>query len=50
MTTDGVALGSGVLDAANAALGELGWFYLSDDGKKLLLFARGQSGITVIIR
>lgn len=49
-TTNGVTLGSGVLDAANAALGELGRFYLSDDGKKLLLFAKGQSGITVIIR
>ena len=49
-TTNGVTLGSNVLDEANATLGELGRFYLSDDGKKLLLFAKGQSGITVIIR
>ena len=49
-TTDGVTLGSGVLDAANAALGDLGRFSLSGDGKKLLLYAKGQSGITVIFR
>ena len=49
-TTDGVTLGSGVLDAANAALGDLGRFSVSGDGKKLLLYAKGQSGITVIIR
>lgn len=49
-TTDGVTLGSGVLDAANATLGDLGRFSLSGDGKKLLLYAKGQSGITVIFR
>ena len=49
-TTDGVALGDGVLDAANAALGESGRFSVSGDGKKLLLYAKGQSGITVIFR
>ena len=49
-TTDGVTLGSGVLDAANAALGESGRFSISGDGMKLLLYAKGQSGITVIFR
>ena len=49
-TANGVTLGSGVLDAANVALGGLGRFSLSDDGKKLLLYAKGQSGITIIFR
>jgi len=49
-TTDGVTLGDGVLDAANAELGELGRFSLSNEGKNLLLHAKGQSGITVIFQ
>lgn len=49
-TTGGVTLAAGVLDAANAALGDLGSLTISADGKKLMLHARGQSGITVIFR
>ena len=49
-TTGGVTVPAGALDAANAALGDLGSLAISADGKKLMLHARGQSGITVIFR
>jgi hypothetical protein len=48
-TTDGIVLGDGVLEGANARLSGAGRFSLSSDGKKLLLWAAGQ-GLTIWVR
>lgn len=49
-TTEEIKLADGILAAANEAIEGDGRFWLSDDGKKLFLFARGGDGLTILIR